>query len=66
MAIYIPDPDLLSATSATSIPFHVLFIKKSETISADFVYNYYTRDEGTSEVRKIVFTFGKNSLIAFL
>jgi len=50
LAIYIPDPDLLSATSATSIPFHVLFIKKSETISADFVYNYYTRDEGTSEV----------------
>lgn len=50
MAIYIPDPDLLSATSAASIPFHILFLKQSETITAEFVYNYYTRDEGSSEV----------------
>jgi hypothetical protein len=49
MSSYITDSDLLFATSSVSIPFYYIYFPKSEKIEAEFVYNYYTRDEGVSE-----------------
>lgn len=49
MPSYITDVDILTATSSVSIPFYQITLPKDESISAEFVYNYYTRDEGISE-----------------
>lgn len=46
---FVTDSDLLSATSSVSIPFYYVYLPRGEKISANFVYNYYTRDEGVSE-----------------
>lgn len=50
MSSYFVDVDLLTATSSVSIPFYFVSLPAGEKISAEFVYNYYTRDEGISEV----------------
>lgn len=53
MAAYVTDSDLLFATSSVSIPFYYVYLPKGETITANFVYNYYTRDEGVSETTSL-------------
>jgi hypothetical protein len=50
MSDYVTDVDLLNSTSSVSIPFYLVSLPTAERISANFVYNYYTRDEGVSEV----------------
>lgn len=49
MSSYITDVDLFDVTSSVSIPFYQLSLPEGEGITAEFVYNYYTRDEGVSE-----------------
>jgi hypothetical protein len=51
MSEYIVDADLLVATSSVSIPKYFLSLPTNEKVeNATFVYNYYTRNEGVSEV----------------
>lgn len=50
MSNYIISDDITNLTSSVSLPFYFLYLPKAETISGDFVYNYYTRNEGISEV----------------
>ena len=53
MSSYIVDVDVLQATSSVSIPFYLVTLSKNESVTADFVYNYYTRDEGASETTSL-------------
>jgi hypothetical protein len=53
MASYLADVDILQATSSVSLPFYLLSLEKNESISAEFQYNYYTRDEGVSEITSL-------------
>jgi|GEM_PF-5887702 len=49
MSSYVTDVDLFDITSSISTPFYLLSLTGKEQISGQFVYNYYTRDEGVSE-----------------
>lgn len=49
----IVDVDVLTSTGSVSIPFYFLTIPDFETITSAFVYNYYTRDEGVSEITNL-------------
>ena len=50
MSEYILDIDSLDTTSSVSIPFYLVSLPATEKIDSVFVYNYYTRNEGVSEV----------------
>lgn len=49
MSSYITDVDLFDVTSSISIPFYQISLPEGEKIQTQFVYNYYTRNEGVSE-----------------
>lgn len=49
MSAYITDVDLFDVTSSISTPFYQISLPEGDKISAQFVYNYYTRNEGVSE-----------------
>jgi hypothetical protein len=49
MSSYITDIDILTVTSSVSIPFYQITLPATETISGEFIYNYYTRDESIAE-----------------
>jgi hypothetical protein len=46
----ISNVDVLVSTASVSIPFYFLTIPEGESLAGEFVYNYYTRNEGVSEV----------------
>lgn len=50
MSSYVITDDIVNLTASVSLPFYFLYLPQAETISGEFVYNYYTRNEGVSEV----------------